>query len=127
MIKRQAIFFCGKNRFRNVQVLHIVYLIPLFPLQRQGFQFTFIQQCNHPKHLLVILIIAQSLSIRFQKGNIIRSGELFAELVDINRFVIIIYISVFKGFLRNKIDNIILLIQANHCSVHPSLVLCYQR
>ena len=83
MIKRQAIFFCGKNRFRNVQVLHIVYLIPLFPLQRQGFQFTFIQQCNHPKHLLVILIIAQSLSIRFQKGNIIRSGELFAELVDI--------------------------------------------
>ena len=51
----------------------------------------------------------------------------FAELVDINRFVIIIYISVFKGFLRNKIDNIILLIQANHCSVHPSLVLCYQR
>ena len=51
----------------------------------------------------------------------------FAELVDINRFVIIIYISVFKGFLRNKIDNIILLIQTNHCSVHPSLVLCYQR
>ena len=35
--------------------------------------------------MLVILIIAQSLSIRFQKGNIIRSGELFAELVDIEK------------------------------------------
>ena len=52
--------------------------------------------------------------------------ELTGEFVDIDRFVVAIYIFIFERLFRNEIDDIVVLVNANHRPVHPSLVFIHK-
>ena len=113
--------FVGKQCFSNIQILYVVYFVPFSPVcDRECFQFGIIKQGDNAQHLLVVFIVSQCLTIGIEEGDILVLRELTGEFVDIDRFVVAIYI------FRNKIDDIVVLVDANHRPVHPSLVFIHK-
>ena len=127
MILMQTIIFRRENGLGNVLILDIIDFIPWLVTDGQRFEIGLIQQGNHTQDLLIILIIAHHLAISVQERHIDHVGEFLAELIDIHRFIVGVHLGILKSLLGDKVDNVVVLIDANHCAIHPSLILCHQR
>ena len=79
----------GEHGAGNVQILLVVDLIPLLPGELLGANLRIVQHGDNPQHLLIILVVTQSLGISLQEGHIVFLGELSAELIEVHRFIIL--------------------------------------
>ena len=61
--------------FRNVQVLYVVYLVPLLSVEHQSLELRIVQQGYDLQHLLVIFVIAQRLAVGLQERHIFATGK----------------------------------------------------
>ena len=123
---KQIILLIRKDRLCDVQILNIIYLIPLFSFQRQRTECRIIQHRNHTQHLLIVLVIAQSGTIRLQKRHIHMLRKILRELIDIHRLVIIRYFFIAKLAIRDKTLNTVLFIYRHNSPIHPTLIFINQ-
>ena len=61
----------GKDGLCDIQVLDIIYLVPFLLANGQCLEFGIVEECDHTQHLLIVLIIAQRMTIGLQKGHIL--------------------------------------------------------
>ena len=112
-----------KKRGRDVQILHIIDFIPLLIRNRQRLQRRIMEIDKHPENLLIVLIVPHHLAVRLQERHILVPTELFAELINVYRLVVLVRILVTESLFRYEIHDSTILVDAHHRSVHPALVL----
>ena len=113
----------GKHCFSNVKILHIIYLVPFLCGDGQRLQVGAVESGEHTQHLLVVLIVAHSLTIGFEEGHVLGTGEFAAKLINVAGLVVVLYIGILESLLRNKAHDVVIFRYTHHGSVHPSLVL----
>ena len=116
-----------EKRLSNIQILYIIYLIPLLAGYRKGLEFRIVKHTDYSKNLLIVFVISQRRAIRIKERKILVDHKLPAELIDVHSLVILIHIRILECALRNEIDDIAILINPDHGSVHPGLILGYKR
>ena len=82
-----------------------------------------VQERYDAQHIFVVFVVAYSLGIGFEERHILRLRELPAELIDIDRLIVIIRLVIVEGSLRYEVDDIVLAVYSHHRSIHPCLVL----
>ena len=126
MILVQTVIIGREYGLGNILILHIIDFVPRLVSDGQRFEISLIQQGNHTQDLLVILIIAHHLAISVQERHIDLVGELLAELVDINCFIIGVHLRILESLLGNKVDDVVILVDTHHRTIHPGLILSHE-
>ena len=127
MVLAQQFFFIRKQGFCNVQILHIVNLVPLLIRYGKGFEVGTVKGCQHTQHLFVIFVIAHGLAVCLQERHILVAGELTTELVYVARLVVMRCLGILECLLGDEAHNVVVIGQAYHGAVHPGLILGHQR
>ena len=120
------ILFLGKESLGNVQVLLVVYLVPLLVGNGQGLQVLAVQEGDDAQDILVVLVVAHGLGVGLQEGDILRLAELSGKLVYVDGLVVLVHLLVSKGSLGDEVHDVVLVVYAYHGAVHPCLVLCHE-
>ena len=82
-----------------------------------------VEQRYDAQHILVVFIVAYSLSIGIEEGHILLLWELLGELVDVDSLVVGVHIVIVESVLRYEIHDVLIIIETHHRAVHPRLVL----
>ena len=122
VIPLEHLVIFSENGFCNVQVLHIVYLVPLLITNVKCLEIGFVQERNHAQHLFVIFVIAQSLTISIKKRNVLCLRKHFAKLVNVHRFIIRVNLLIVESLFGNKVYDVAIAVNAHHGTVHPCLI-----
>ena len=116
-----------KHRRRDIQILNVVNLVPQFAVQTLCFDLGIVEHCDDFQDLLVILVVADRIAIRFQKRHVMRFGKVLRKLINIDGFIVSRNFFELELLPRNKFQNIVRIGQFDARSVHPALVFIHQR
>ena len=116
----------GEYRLGDVLVLYVVYLIPLAVSHGQSLHVGGVEERYDAQHLLVVFVLAQCLTVGIEKRHVLVGGERFAELVDVDGFVVGVHLAVVEGLLGDEVHDVVVVVDSHHRAVHPRLVLAHQ-
>ncbi len=103
--------------------LNIVYLIPMHPGDGKRLQIAGIYEGDHTQHLLVVFVLAEHLYIGLEEREVAIGNEFARELIDIHRLVVAVGVVVVERLLGDEVYDIVVIVDLDHCSVHPGVVL----
>ena len=117
--------FC-ENGFCNIEVLHIVDLIPALTFQTLRANGCVIEHRDYAQDLLVVFVFAQRFDISLQEWHILVFGEFPTELVDVDGLVVASDLIVTEALLGNKRVDSVVLVEQHAGAVHPTLVFVHE-
>ena len=116
----------GKDGLGNIQILHIIYLIPFFITYIQRLQVGVVKQGDDTQHLLIVFVVAQGMAVGIKERHVFLLSELLGELIDVDRLVILIDILITESFLWHKVHDVAFVVYPHHRAVHPRLIFGHQ-
>ena len=121
----QHLVALGKDGLGNVEVLHVVNLVPFLLAYGQCLQSRVVDHGDDAQHLLVVFVVAHRLRVGIEEGHILLLRELLGELVDVHRLVVFVNVGIVERLLRHEVHDVLFLVYGDHRSVHPAFVLCH--
>ena len=113
----------GKKRLGDIQILDVVDFVPVEVSDWQRLQLRAVEEGQYAQHLFVVFVLAYGVHIHLQERYVLRPQEIAAELIDVNRLVILVALLVAEAALWHKTGNAEILVEANHGPIHPRAVL----
>ena len=85
-----------------------------------------VERSDDAQDVLVVLVVADCRAIGLKERNILGTGELTGELVDVDSLVIRVNLLKGEGLLRHEVYDVLFVVKAYHGAIHPTLVLSYE-
>ena len=86
---------------------------------RQRLQVVVAEHRDDAQHVLVILVVAHRPGIGVEERHILVLQKILAELIDVDRLVVGVYVVVVEGLLRHEVDDVAVFVQTHHGAIHP--------
>ena len=122
----QHLVVLSKNGLGNVQILHVVNLVPFLVADGQSLQVNGVDEGNDTQHLFVVFVVAHSEAVGIKEGYILVLRELARELIDVYRLVVLVDLLIIKGLLRHEVHDVAVLVDGYHRAVHPAFIFRYE-